>query len=152
MKKLIGFISGAVFTVALIVTCGGGGSGRTTDAGTAPSTSDTALSSAGLWDTGLFDTVAPLDIGVGEAHAQATAPTKWEYLLIYSSLSSGGSASIIGPTGYTLDLAACSGNTGDRILMCALNIAGSDGWELVIADSSVSSGSTPTAKMKRPKS
>jgi hypothetical protein len=109
MKKWIGFVAGAVFTLAVIVTCGGGGSGTTRDAGLV----------GGPSDTGSFDSLIPRDVGVGEARAQATTVTRWEY----ANISSRGVFS--GPAGTSLDCSTC----GDQF--CCANLAGPQGWELV---------------------
>jgi hypothetical protein len=115
MKKYIGFAAGAVFALALIITCGGGGSGPTTDAG----------SVRGSFDTGSIGSLIPRDSWVGEARAQTPSSATWEYAVVlvpnnYQPVTFGG------PAGTSLDCSTC--NPADAL--CCANLAGAQGWEL----------------------
>jgi hypothetical protein len=144
MKKAVAFCAGAAFALLLVVTCGGGSSSPNSDA------SDVR---------GLFDLLVPHDIKVGDVHAQTSGANTWQYARIY--ISSPGSSQTVGwkntfsgPQGVTLDMSTCSSSATanssiDQAAVCALNVAGVAGWELVVEDS-VTVGIAATFTLKRP--
>jgi hypothetical protein len=128
MKKAIAFLAGAIFTAALIVTCGGGGGGGGGAGG------------AGIPTTN----VGPSGPGVGDARAQGqpAVRTVWQYA--YLDVEHPESPEFRGPAGVVEDFSACTAGASspgtpyygdsDGLVICELNVLGADGWELVAHD------------------
>jgi hypothetical protein len=146
MKKTFAFISGVVFTAALIITCGGGGKVPAPDSGTGAQYSpDTGFSNSGSPETGLLDGFVPRDLGVGDvmAQGQPATVTNWSYGYI------DGVALIKFVGTPAVDCSSCvQGNLAG--FMCCANIAGASGWEL-IAMPTAGTGFTAYVIFKRSK-
>jgi hypothetical protein len=125
MKKAIAFLAGAIFTAALIVTCGGGGGAGGGAGGAGSPTTN----------------VGPSGPGVGDARAQGqpAVRTVWQYAYLY--VEHPGSPEFRGQAGVVEDFSACTSpgyGDSDGLVICELNVLGADGWELVAQDGTLS--------------
>ncbi len=140
MKKALGFVAGAAFMAALIITCGGNSKAPSNDAGSTPIAADTGTPGSGFSDTSLpgmsSDTGLSLpDFGVGEARAQTqpAATAIWEYAVLDAN-----SYTLYGPQNSSVslnDAGSCRTVTPSAAQSaCMLIAAGALGWELVMAN------------------
>lgn len=135
MKKTFAFISGVVFTAALIITCGGGGKVPAPDSGTgaqySPDTGflDPGSLNPGSPETGLLDgfTQHDFSVGVGDvmAQGQPATTTNWSYGYIDGLV---GVIAFVGTP--AVDCSSCSAHSL-AVIMCCASIAGASGWELI---------------------